>query len=254
MKILGIRVDNLDMVQALCRVHEFMGANTPGQIITLNAEILYNARRLPEFKEIIEKADLVTPDGSGIVWAAKKLGEPLKERVTGIDLMTEICRQAAPNSWPVYLLGGRPGIAQAAAENLEKLFPGIEIAGFRDGYFNPEEESSVVEEINASGAKILFAALGAPKQEFWLNSQKNTLNAKVLMGVGGSLDVLSGQVKRAPLIFQKLGIEWLWRLLLQPWRIKRALVLPKFMLAVIKSRHQRKLNQPRQENKRRQLP
>lgn len=253
MKILGIRVDNIDMVQALCQVHKYAESQEPRHIITLNAEILYTAAQNPELKEIIEGADMVTPDGSGIVWAAKTLGEPLTERVSGIDLMTEICRQAAPNHWRIYLLGGAPGVAEACAGELEKRFPGLEIAGHHHGYFSQEEEGAVIEAINAARPSILFVALGAPKQEYWIIRHKAALNSRILMGVGGSLDVLSGQIKRAPLFFQKMGLEWLWRLLRQPWRIKRMSALPKFVWAVKQSQWRRKRNRAQVEEKRRRL-
>lgn len=250
MKILGVRVDNIDMIQALCLVQQYIGSDSAHQIVTVNAEILYNASQDRELAALIENADLVTPDGSGIVWAANVLGEPLKERVTGIDLVLEICRQAAPNQWKVFLLGGKPGVAHLAGENLKNKYPGLDIAGIRDGYFQEADEDELIEEINASKAQILFAGLGSPKQESWLAAYKTQLKPKVLLGVGGSFDVISGQLKRAPGLFQKLGLEWLYRIIRQPWRFKRALAIPKFQWAVKKSQWERNNNKKEVEKHR----
>ena len=247
-RILGARIDGLDMVETVCCVDDFVKAGREARrlnqknpdaeqrrvlrhIITLNAEILYRAQSDARLMEIINKADLVTPDGSGTVWGVKQLTGREVERVTGIDLMTELCRQSGQCGWKVFLLGGKPGIADEAGRRLEDR-DNTQVVGMLNGYFQPEDETSIVERINDSGADILFVALGAPKQEFWIDRYRDLLQVPVAIGVGGSFDVISGQVERAPAVFQKMGLEWLWRLLKEPWRWKRMLALPKFMLLV----------------------
>ena len=252
MKILGIRVDDVDMVQALCFVERLVSERRFGQIITLNAEILYLAQKNAALKSVIENAAMVTPDGSGILWASRTLGQPLKERVTGIDLMQEICRQARYNGWKIFLLGGAPGVAETAATNMKQALEGIRIVGTQHGYFQPQEGAAVVDAINAAKPDILFAGMGAPKQEFWLASHQAELNVPVLVGVGGSFDVVAGNVRRAPAFFQRIGMEWFWRLCLEPKRLKRVLVLPRFMLAVRKSKWRMAQNRAEQERARQQ--
>ncbi len=254
MKILGIRVDRVDMVEALCRVQKYIQSDKPHQIITVNAEILYRASQDPQLKEVIDQADLVTPDGSGVVWAAQKLGEPLPERVTGIDLMKEICKQAFHNKWRLYLLGGEPGVAEEAARGMREAFPGIEIVGCHHGYFGPEEEEEIVAAIAQAAPQVVFVALGAPKQDYFIAKYKERLGAAVLMGVGGSFDVMAGRIKRAPVFMQKLQLEWLWRLIRQPWRCRRMLVLPRFMSAVRQSKRRRNRMRREIEDRRGQLP
>ncbi|MDD4753540.1 MAG: WecB/TagA/CpsF family glycosyltransferase, partial [Desulfitobacteriaceae bacterium] len=216
LKILGVRVDRVDMMGALCRMDSFIKEEGLHHVITLNAEIIYRAQSDENLKELINSADLVTPDGSGVVWAAGYLGEPLAERVTGIDLMGKICRQAHLNGWKIYLLGGAPGVAWEAAEKLRLQFPNINIVGTDHGYFQENEEDEVLARIEAKAPDIIFVALGAPRQEFWIQKNKNRLSAKVVVGVGGSFDVISGRVKRAPVWVQKLKLEWLARLIKEP--------------------------------------
>lgn len=242
-KILGARVDQVDMVQSLCHIQQYIelfhkdGRNH--HVITLNAEIIYQAQSNAELMKVINAADLVTPDGAGVLWAAQKLGQPLKERVTGIDLMTQICKQAYHNKWRIYLLGGKPNVAAEAAEGMKDAFPSIDIAGCWHGYFDEQEEEMILADINSKQPDVLFVALGAPRQEFWIQKHRGNLKAGVMIGVGGSFDVMAGHVRRAPLFFQRMHLEWLWRLLSDPRRIKRMMALPKFMLLVQKSKWQK---------------
>jgi N-acetylglucosaminyldiphosphoundecaprenol N-acetyl-beta-D-mannosaminyltransferase len=178
---------------------------------------------------------LVTADGAGLLWAARQLGQPLPERVTGIDLMQEACQRAAREGWRVYLLGAQPGIAQAAAAKLQGRYADLQICGLYHGYF-ADQEDAVIVQINAAAPDILFVALGLPAQERFCAKHQHSIKAAVAIGVGGSLDVLAGKVKRAPRFMQRLKLEWLWRLILQPSRLPRMLVIPKFMWKVIRSR------------------
>lgn len=255
-EILGAKIDGLDMVETICCIDNYIklgresrkhnaekSADEPRRsvihhIITLNAEILYNAQSDEKLMSVIKKADLITPDGSGTVWGIKQLTGQDVDRVTGIDLMQEICRQSRPNGWKVFLFGGKPGIADEASRRLEKDY-GTEVGGMLNGYFKAEDEESIVERINDSDADVLFVALGAPKQEFWIDKYRDRLDVPVVIGVGGSFDVISGQVERAPKFFQRMGIEWLWRLIKEPWRWKRMLALPKFTILVKRTKRKK---------------
>jgi len=237
MRILGIRVDETDMAAALDFLAAAISAHkADGQlrrVITLNPEGLYLATMDSHFAQLVESADLVTADGAGLLWAARQLGQPLRGRVTGIDLLQESCCRAAKEGWRVYLLGAKPGIAPAAAAKLCEHYAGLQICGLHHGYFSGAEEA-LIAEINAAAPDILFVALGLPAQERFCAAYQQQIKAAVAIGVGGSLDVLAGKVKRAPRLMQRLHLEWLWRLLLQPSRLPRMLVIPKFMWKVIK--------------------
>lgn len=235
-KILGVRVDRVDMMAALCSVDSFIQGDGFHHIITLNAEIIYQAQFNQPLKELINSADLVTPDGAGIVWAADYLGEPVPERVTGIDLMMELCKQAHHNGWKIFLLGGAPGVADEASDNLRTQYPNLNIVGTHHGYFKETEESAIFEQVKRAEPDLIFVALGAPRQEFWIREHKDKLPVKIAVGVGGSFDVVSGRVKRAPVWMQKLRLEWLARLIKEPWRFMRMLSLPKFVLMVMRSK------------------
>lgn len=231
--ILGARVDAVDLDGAVERVAEFVKEGRPRQVITLNPEILYRAQKEPQLLSLINAADLVTADGIGVVWAAGMLGARLPERVTGIDLMLALVARAAREGWRVFLLGAAPGVAEEAARRLVQCYPGLRVAGAHHGYFPPEKEKELVEEIRAARAELLFVALGAPKQELFIARHKAELGAVVAMGVGGSFDVLAGKARRAPAWMRRLGLEWLGRLLMEPRRFRRMLVLPRFAWLVL---------------------
>ncbi|MCM1136914.1 MAG: WecB/TagA/CpsF family glycosyltransferase [Clostridium sp.] len=241
MEILGAKISDYDMVETVCSAAALIDVGRAAaqdgtepashQIVTLNAEILYKAQTDPRLLQVINQAELVTPDGSGIVLAAQKLCGRQIERVTGIDLMQELCRQSAACGWRVYLLGAKPGVAEAAAQNLQSKY-GTLVCGWHDGYFSEDEQAWIIGEINEKKPDILFVGLGAPRQEFWIAENRSRLRVPLLIGVGGCFDVISGNLKRAPLFFQRLGLEWLWRLLKEPWRFGRMLALPKFVLLV----------------------
>ena len=230
--ILGCNVDRIDMSDTLQKIEGFISSGKPHHIITLNAEIIYRAQNDLRLKEIINKADLVTPDGSGVVWASKYLNAPVPERVTGIDLTQNLAELAQKKGWSFYLYGGAPTIAEAAAQNLQKKHSGLKIAGTCHGYISEAEQQDLIEDIKKKKPDILLVALGAPRQEFWIEEHKESLQTSVCIGVGGSFDVIAGKVKRAPVFFQKAGLEWLYRFIKEPHRIGRMMALPKFTILV----------------------
>lgn len=235
-KILGAGIHQVTMDEALKQIENFILEGSPHHIITLNAEILYKATHEAELMQIINQAHLVTPDGAGILWAAKQLGQPMAERVTGIDLLQNIAREAPKASWRLYLHGGAPGVAAKAADNLRAKHPGIQIVGISHGFIPQEKQQALLEDIKKAKPHILLVALGAPKQEYWIKENLKSLGVPVAIGVGGSFDVIAGNVKRAPQWMQKIQLEWLYRFIKEPWRFKRMLALPKFMVAVKKSK------------------
>ncbi len=239
LEILGIGIDKVNSQQALEKIAEFIASGQPHQIVTANAEIIYQASKNEKMRNVINNAQMVTADGSGVVWASRKLGEPLEQRVTGIDLVNSICERSAADKWKIYILGSAPGVAATAAMNIRDKFPGCNIVGTHHGYFNGKEEKQILAELEQLKPDVLFVALGAPKQEYWIADHLADLGIPVGMGIGGSMDVLSGNVKRAPKWMQKMSLEWLYRLLIQPARFKRVLALPKFMLAVKKQAKQK---------------
>lgn len=240
LEILGVGVDRVSSSEALARIATFItegrATGASHQIVTANAEIIYQASKNEKMRTVINQAQLVTADGSGVVWASKQLGEPLAERVTGIDLVNSICAASAQYGWKLYILGSAPGVADTAAQNICDKYPGCNIIGTHHGYFDEKEEQKILEELREQKPDVLFVALGAPKQEYWIAEHVSALGIPVAMGIGGSMDVLSGNVKRAPQWMQKLSLEWLYRVLIQPTRFKRVLALPKFMLAVKKQK------------------
>ncbi|SFR03756.1 WecB/TagA/CpsF family glycosyltransferase [Desulfoscipio geothermicus] len=234
--LLKAPVDRLTMAQAEERVAELVRGGGARRIITLNPEYLYRAvLGEPDLLELVHKADLVTADGEGIVWAGRVAGTPFPERVTGIDLMLRLVRRAAAEGWKVYLLGAAPGVAEEAAENLRRRHPGLQVAGTHHGYFKPDEEQRIVEDIKKTAPQLLFVALGAPAQEKWIDRNIERIGNVTAMGVGGSFDVIAGRVTRAPRWMQRLKIEWLGRLIREPSRWRRMLVLPKFAWLVLKT-------------------
>jgi len=236
--ILGCKVHLLDMKSSLQRVSQLIEQSQDcQQVVTLNAEIIYQAGKQEELQRILNQASLVTADGIGTVWAARTLGYPQRERVSGIDLLLGICSLAAARGWKIYLMGAAPGVADKAARNLEQLYPGLIICGCRDGYFQADDEPGIIAHINEQSPQILFAALGAPKQEYWINKNQNELKVPVCMGVGGSFDVIAGIKRRAPQAFIKLNLEWLYRLITEPARAKRQLALPAFALKVLSQKY-----------------
>ena len=239
--ILGCQVDRLTAAECLNHIGDLISWGKPAHIITLNAEIIYQAQTNLELRKIINEADIVTPDGIGVVWGGRQLGYEIKERVTGIDLLLDICRVAPARDWRIYLLGAAPGIASQAAQKLAADYPGLHICGTQHGYFKDEEMPALIAQINECRPHILFVCLGAPKQEIWIRQYMQHLMPTVCIGAGGSLDVIAGEKKRAPAWMIKLNLEWLYRLITEPSRWQRQLVLPKFVALVLKSKALAKL-------------
>lgn len=203
-------------------------------IYTLNALTLLLAYEDPAYAEVLARADVTLADGIGAVWAVRRLTGRRVERVTGVDLIGDLCRLCTVEGQSVFLLGGRPGVAERAAEKLRKSHPGLRIAGARDGFWRPEEEDEMIRAVNRAGADLLLVGLGQPRQEQFLDRQREQLAARLAMGVGGSFDVIAGNLRRAPLWMRRSGLEWLFRLGLEPWRIRRVWRLPGFVWRVLR--------------------
>lgn len=201
-------------------------------IATANAEMLMIAGRDSMLCSILNQADMVVPDGAGVLWAGEKLHCPFPERVPGIDLMGNLLQEASAREWPVYFLGGAPGVAREAADRFEKTKGPLVIAGIHDGYFTAEEERDILDQIRENGSRLLFVGMGVPKQEKWISLHASEIGPCVAMGIGGTFDVMAGRLKRAPAWMRNHRMEWAYRLYLQPSRIGRMLALPLFMNAV----------------------
>lgn len=233
LNVLGVGVDTNDMNASASILVDAMDGSDTFSVYTPNSEIILHAYKNPDYCKVLNRGDMVTPDGIGVVYASRILKRPLPERVGGFDLANEVLKRIAGTGKRVYLFGGKPGVADKAAEKICALYPDTIICGTQDGYFDAEKEQKIIEDINEKKPDLLFVCLGFPKQETWIDAHKDELSAKVCMGIGGSLDVFAGTVKRAPIGFQKLGLEWLYRLLKQPSRAIRMLALPKFGFTVL---------------------
>jgi N-acetylglucosaminyldiphosphoundecaprenol N-acetyl-beta-D-mannosaminyltransferase len=234
LKILDIWVDPVDSEQAMDRIRRFLGGQKPRSVFAANPEKNYSVPKDPELYEVFKNADLLIPDGIGIVLAARLLHGATLGRVPGVDLMKDVCRLAERESKSVFLYGAREEVNQKAAKKLQLEFPGLQIAGRSNGYVPESKMSELIALINDSGAAILFLALGSPRQEKWFASHAAELkHIRVCQGIGGTLDTIAGTVKRAPTIWQHFSLEWLYRLLSDPMRIGRQKVLPLFALKVL---------------------
>lgn len=230
--ILGVKVDPVTMSQAVAQVQDYMDEKKNVLIATANAEMIMRATHDKELQAILNDAALVVPDGAGTVWAAHHLGHDMPERVAGFDLAQELMRIAPQRKRRVFFFGSAPGVAEKAKAKAEELYPGIEIVGIRNGFFTEKDEPEIIAQIKEAKPDLLLAALGVPKQEKWLYKHKEELGVPVSIGVGGTLDVMAGVMKRAPLWMQKAKLEWLFRGMLQPKRAGRLMALPKFVLKV----------------------
>ncbi|MBS1714665.1 MAG: WecB/TagA/CpsF family glycosyltransferase [Armatimonadetes bacterium] len=232
--LLGARVSTLDMAGTLAAVEEMVAEGGPHMLVTADASGFVIARSDLELAAIYAGASLVTPDSQGVVWALNRKGAGVKARVSGVDLVAEICRMSANTGLRLFFLGAEPGVAETAAERLRLMFPGCHIVGTRHGYFPPDDDLIVAEEVARSKPDVLFVAMGIPRQEKFIAKTMEIVRAKLAMGVGGSLDVFSGRAKRAPKLVQALKSEWLWRLMLNPSKFSKVKTLPKFVRLVLR--------------------
>lgn len=229
---LGVDVCNLTYEQIISSLLNDIEKNKKSFIVAINPEKIMKAQDDASLKELLNKADYQIPDGIGVIIASKLKGGKIRQRVTGIDMMLTLCEAAEKNGKKIFLYGAKPGRAEEAKSRLEERFPSIQIVGVLNGY--EKDEKLVEKTINDANPDIIFVAKGSPAQEYWILDHMHRLAPKVYQGVGGSFDVISGHIKRAPAIFQRFGLEWLYRLMLEPWRWKRQLLLPKFLIKALK--------------------
>lgn len=235
--ILGVNVDAVTMAEAVAQIENYMDERAGVLIATANAEMIMRATHDAELLHILNKAALVVADGAGTVWAAHHLGYEMPERVAGYDLAQHLMANAPITNRRIFFFGSAPGVAEKAKKKAEELYPGIDIVGVRNGFFTEKDEPEIIAQIKAAKPDLLLAALGVPKQEKWLYKHQSELEVPVSIGIGGTLDVMAGVMKRAPLWMQKAKLEWLFRGMLQPKRAGRLLALPKFVLKVHSSKN-----------------
>jgi N-acetylglucosaminyldiphosphoundecaprenol N-acetyl-beta-D-mannosaminyltransferase len=238
--LLGMRVSRVNREQAMALLRAYIRSGRPHHVVTADASGHVIAASDPEFLRIVNRAALVTPDSAGILWAARLLGRPLEERVSGVDLAEALCAESAAEGYGVYLYGAAPGVAEAAAARIRERYPGARIVGTADGYRNsPEQQRALLTDIMERRPAVLLVALGIPRQEKWIARHLPELRVPVCMGVGGTLDVLSGRVTRAPVWMQRRGLEWLYRLWKNPAKYSKVATLPVFVLRVLLRRRLR---------------
>ncbi len=214
--ILSIPIDNISMQETIFYIKNAINSNEKILREDINAAKLVWLKDNPKLKEIILKADIINADGQSIVFASKLLNKPLKERVTGIDLMQNLIELSNKEDWSLYFLGATDEVVQEVVKKVQREYKNIKIAGFHNGYFKEEEEKKIIDDINNSKANIVFIGISTPKKEYFINRNYKKLNSNLIMGVGGSFDVFANKIKRAPLFMQKYGLEWLYRLYQEP--------------------------------------
>ena len=229
--VMGVQFDNVTMGEALESARQLLAKGETCYCVTPNPEIVYEAMHDANFRDLINGAAMVLPDGVGVLLGAKILKTPLKEKVTGVDFAANLLGILEEEGRKLYLLGSKPGVAELATQKMLEKHPNLQICGMADGYFR--EEGPVVETINAAAPDVLFVCLGSPKQEHFMKNHMEELNVTLMIGLGGSLDAFAGTVKRAPAWVSRIGMEWFYRLCKEPKRFKRMLRLPKFLFAVI---------------------
>ena len=232
--VMGLKFDSMTMDEALSRAEALLRGDKAAYVVTPNAEIAYEALHDVQLREMLNGADLMLPDGAGVVLASKLLRTPVKQKVAGVDFAAGLLGILERNGQSLYLLGGKTGIGELAAQKMMEAHPQLRIAGIADGYF--QDEAPVIAKINASGADALFVCLGAPKQERFMVQHQQELHVHLMAGLGGSLDAFAGTVQRAPAWMIRLNLEWLYRLIREPKRFRRMLRLPKYLWAVMLKR------------------
>ncbi|MDW8318442.1 MAG: WecB/TagA/CpsF family glycosyltransferase [Anaerolineae bacterium] len=235
-EILGVRVHAVTYAQTLDLMAAWIAQRGPHQIATVNPEFVMAAQRDARFRSVLNAADLCVPDGVGLLWAARRLGYRLPERVTGSDLVPMAAERAAREGWRLFLLGAGPGVARRTAEILVRRNPGLAVVGVAEGSPADSEADGLIEAVRTAEPDVLFVAYGAPAQDLWIARHARRLEVPVMMGVGGAFDHIAGVRRRAPAWVQRIGLEWLFRLITQPWRWRRQLALPRFVWAVLRSR------------------
>jgi N-acetylglucosaminyldiphosphoundecaprenol N-acetyl-beta-D-mannosaminyltransferase len=230
--ILGCKLDPIDAAQASDRILALAREGRGAQIVTLGTEMVVHAQRDASFRRIVNESELSLCDTVGLLAVARRRGAPLRERVTGVELVERLCPAAAAQGIPVYLLGGTNGVAAAAAAALQSRFSRLVVAGTRDGYFDESQSPAVARAIAASGARLLFVGMGSPRQEYWLAEHLRETGCGAGIGVGGAFDVIGGRIERAPKLIRRLGLEWFYRLIKEPRRWRRQLALPRFVWLV----------------------
>ena len=241
----GVRISPVSMTEAMDKIEEFIQSKTPHHVVTSDANAILRAQEDEEYAGIVRRAALITPDGFGVVWGARLLNLPIYERVTGVDMVTGICERAAKNGYSIYILGSAEGIASTAAKNLQKTYTGLRVAGTHNGFWRKdgaeqglseaEADRKMAQEIARIAPDVLFVAMGIPAQEKFIASQMETMNVPVSLGVGGSFDVYAGKYKRAPEAVQRMGMEWIYRVWIDPSRWKRMGYVPRFMAFALRT-------------------
>jgi len=236
-RILGVRVHRVGMSESLLHIERLIHRAEPSLVITADANAVLMALEDAEFRALTVRAALVTPDGFGLLWAGRRLGQPFPERVSGVDLVEQLTRLSHTKGYRLYFVGAAPGVAERAAQNLLQRYPQAAIVGVQHGYFVAADEPAIVAEIAAARPDILFVGMGMPRQEKWAWRHRQQLGVPVMIGVGGSFDVHGGVVRRAPKWVQRVGCEWLWRLIMDPRKIKKVRNLPRFAWRVLREQH-----------------
>ncbi|MCS6902866.1 MAG: WecB/TagA/CpsF family glycosyltransferase [Candidatus Bipolaricaulota bacterium] len=229
-RLLKTPIDALSLEEAVARVQQLVAQGQGGMVCTPDTTALWRAQQDPALRAIYEEADLVTPDGTGVVWASRVLGMALPERVSGIDLLERLF--ACGRTLRLFLLGAAPGVAEQAALKLAERYPNLRIVGTHHGYFRPEENEQMIALIDQAQPDVVLVGLGVPRQERWMQENRAKLRKSVLMGVGGCFDVWAGRLMRAPVSWRRLGLEWLYRLIQEPKRVARVSTIPLFVLEV----------------------
>ena len=241
-RILNTYVNALSMRETIDEVEKIIKAGKPTQHVVINALKVNLMREDPELRKIVNRCPLINADGASIVWAAKKLGIPLKERVAGIDLFQELVREANDKGYKIYLFGAKEEVVIKVKEIFEREYPKLQIVGYRNGYFTDDDEPEIVKEMAASGADMMFVAFSSPKKEYWVSKYLNQLNIPFVMGVGGSFDVVAGVTSRAPKWMQDHGLEWFYRFIQEPRRLWNRYIVGNWKFVIYTVRYKRAKN------------
>jgi N-acetylglucosaminyldiphosphoundecaprenol N-acetyl-beta-D-mannosaminyltransferase len=238
MKLLRCNFSNLTKEETIDKIVKSIDQNKKIVYMDINADKVVTIYKDPNMQKYVDEADIVNPDGMAVFWASKFLGKPLKERIAGVDLFVELIKVSAEKGYRIYFLGAKQEVIELMIEKIRREYGDSVIGGYRNGYFSEEDEENICNEINKSNSQLLFLGITSPKKEYFIERNKDKLNVNFIMGVGGSFDVVSGKIKRAPLIMQKLGLEWLFRIYQEPKRLwkRYAKTNPIFIYIVLKER------------------